>query len=108
MKYQFSAVEGEDRGISLAANVTHSIDAYVMRKTVAKCPFEVLVIHDEYKCHPNNVTELRTAYATTLAAVNQSNLLESILTQITGNPVKIKKSKANYVKDIKQAEYALN
>lgn len=175
--YEFYVNEGTEKGLSIAANVVHSIDAYVVRSIHRRCnynaetvhnaykllqstlqtrkegvqpttptakiayyvdlwersgiadivilphlnehniqqlptqlveelleivegmlaykPFEVVTIHDEFKCHPNHMNHLRRQYRDVLRALARSNILDMILTAIHGTPVKYQKLSNN-------------
>ncbi len=105
---QSSVIEGELKGISLPAHITHSVDSYVMREVIKRCPFELLCTHDEYLAHPNNMNEVRQAYVDVLAEIADGNLLDSILSQITGETVHIEKYDTGLGTLIRQAEYAIS
>lgn len=47
-------------------------------------PFEVLSVHDEFKCHANNMNHLRQQYINIFAEIAESDLLSDILSQIHG------------------------
>lgn len=99
-------------GLSLAANVTHSIDAYIVRELVRrtyKKGFEMATIHDSFWCSPNHMNDIRVLYNRILKEIAESNLLQDILNEITGN------SNGVYVKFtndlgtfIENADYALS
>lgn len=190
--YEFYENEGSKSGISLPANVTHSVDAYVLRSIHRRCnydwkvvmgahnvildelmdrlkgktspdgvvstevhyyveqwkrsgladvvilphlsddniyqvptpllekldmlvtqmtqyvPFEVVTIHDEFKCHPNNMNFLRQQYANVMADIAESNLLDDILSQIHKKSGHFKKLSQNLGELIRQSNYALS
>ena len=166
--YQFYVNEGQKKGLSNAANVVHSVDAYVLRCIHRRCnydadtvwhaggviyteqldrlnghqakpemadaavqyyialytrtkmadavilphlnedtvqalsddhlkklanivetmvqhkPFEVVTIHDEFKCHANNMNHLRWHYINILAEMAEADLLSYIFDSIYG------------------------
>ena len=45
-------------------------------------PFEVVTIHDDFKCHPNNMNTLRYHYKEILADIADSNVIGDILSQL--------------------------
>lgn len=176
--YEYYVNEGTEKGLSIAANVVHSIDAYVARSIHRRCnynaeivrnaykllmdtlqkrkdlgvqpatptarvayyvnlwersgiadvvilphlnehnvqqlptqlvkelleivegmlaykPFEVVTIHDEFKCHPNHMNHLRRQYRDVLRALARSRILDMILTEIHGKPVQYQKLSHN-------------
>ena len=105
----YQTVKPQAKDIKLAGNITHAVDAWVMREVVRKCEFDVLVIHDEYLTHPNNCQKLRETYAEVMAEISQSNILEYIIGQITGESVKFHIGpKTKFSQAIEEGNYALN
>ena len=52
--------------------------------TLSKSRFEIVCIHDAYKCHPNYCNELRYHYREILAELAESDLLSQIFSEISG------------------------
>ena len=190
--YEYSINEGTEKGVSLIANVTHSIDGWVLRTLIRRCnydvkvanrafvcmvdallakttgltepeygeleqgftarvkhferngiadisiidyitesnvyflsklhlekllailntmfehqPFPVVCIHDEFKCSPNDMNHLRMHYKNILADLADSEILNDIVSQITGKPSKIAKKSHTLGEKIRQSNYAL-
>ena len=189
--YQYYVNEGTKKGLSNAANVVHSVDAYVLRTMHRRCnydatvvnaaygtmlreievrklgytrnavdyetklgyyiqqwerstvadvvilpyitlenvgqlpndllnklmelvkgmlkykPFPLVTIHDEFKCHPNNVNYMRWQYKEILADLADSLLLDDLLTQIYQTKVSFDKLSPNLGDKIRKATYAL-
>jgi hypothetical protein len=104
--------QAQDYGVSLAANIVHSVDAYVVREMyrMAKMQgFELLTIHDSFWASPNYMQNVRENYLKILIDIANSNILQGILRQITGNPnleyVKVSKNLGELMVD---AEYPLS
>lgn len=192
--YQYSEYEGTKDGISLPANVTHSVDSYVLRCAHRRCnydavqldlamgyieyelkerakggvalenlaqyagkiqyykelydhtgmadvvilpyvlsgearflstehlealytigssmqqhkPFPIVTIHDEFKCHPNNMNHLRQHYINIFAELAESNLLTSLMNEITGHDGVYEKLSDNLGELIRKSNYAIN
>lgn len=53
---------------------------------LAHDPFAVVTVHDEFKCHANNMNHLRMHYREVFAQLAESNVLQSIMNDITGDP----------------------
>lgn len=71
-------------------------------------PFEVVTIHDEFKCHPNNMNHLRNQYIQILAQLADSDIATNILRQIHKiNEGVFKKSSADLSEYILNSNYAL-
>lgn len=51
---------------------------------LAHKPFPVVTVHDEFKCHPNNVNQMRFHYVSVLADLARGWALEDVYQQITG------------------------
>ncbi|WP_269519490.1 DNA-directed RNA polymerase [Alteromonas sp. BMJM2] len=173
--HRFEIVNGQEKGLSIAANVVHSIDGMLVREMNRRCnydpnmlkatkydienywakngkhpkpsnefvslrlaekfmfmellmsdfeeeleelhrlivqslahkSFPVKCVHDEFKCHPNNMNHLRKHYVEMFQQLAKSDLLSDILTEIHGSPYSIAKV-GNVVNDIGNANYALS
>ena len=70
-------------------------------------PFQVVTIHDEFKCHANNMNYLRMQYRNMLAELAASNVLDDLLSQITGYQGTFKKLSTTLPELIKGSNYAL-
>jgi hypothetical protein len=192
-KYQYYKNEGKAHAVKNAANVVHSIDAYIMRCLIRRCnydrarleeldqlmgieqldrdlgnpaptgleqnqtlsyyqeqyarsgiadvvilphldakalsllatshlkglrsivttmlehpPFEVITIHDDFKCHPNNMNQLRRHYRDILCDIAESTLLADVLSQIHGVAGDYPKLSTNLSSFIRNSNYALS
>lgn len=192
--YQYYVNEGSDKGLSNAANVVHSVDAYVLRSIHRRCnydkelaewvqimieaelearvqipghmtegkvpatkaiayyanlferhqvadvvimehlscnqvrnlstehleklgsivesmlchePFEVVTIHDEFKCHANNMDYLRSHYINIFCDIAEGTILDSVFTDLFGKPVKYQKLSEDLSEHIANSNYAL-
>lgn len=54
-------------------------------------PFQVVTNHDCFRCHPNYGNDMRLQYNRILADLNDSKLLQSMVSDILGRPTKIRK-----------------
>lgn len=106
--YRFYPNQPSKKGTSLAPNIIHSIDAYVVREVIRRCQFEVAHIHDAFTCHPNNMPKLMDAYRNVLADIADSNLLQDILSQVEGKPTQLQKYDYDLSSDIRSSQYALS
>lgn len=70
-------------------------------------PFDVITIHDEFKCHPNNMNQLRWHYKEILAELAESTILDFILSTIHGRQGSVAKLSNNLGQKIRQSNYAL-
>lgn len=71
-------------------NVVYMSDAHIEQmlrigaEMLAYKPFPVVTVHDEFKCHPNNVNRMRFHYVSILADLARGFALEDVYHQITG------------------------
>jgi DNA-directed RNA polymerase len=91
LEIEYQEYEANEMSKSLAPNIIHSIDAYILREVIRRCPFQVSTIHDSFGCHPNHATQLRETYKEVICELNDSNLLSTILSEIAGTDITIEK-----------------
>lgn len=70
-------------------------------------PFEVVTVHDEFKCHANHMNHLRQHYINVFAELADSTVLEMILGGIYGKSGTYTKLSNNLSESIKNSNYAL-
>lgn len=71
-------------------------------------PFEIMSIHDCFRCLPNYGNDLRKQYNLQLQMIAKSKLLEDLLSQITQRHIPVKKMDDDMWKQIADSEYALS
>ena len=76
-------------------------------KTMPINPFNLISIHDCFRCLPNYGNDLRRQYNQILSEIAASDMLAFIASQIAQRPVQVKKLK-DISQDILQADYALS
>ena len=106
--YEYTVNKANNNANHLCANVTHSVDGYLLRQVVRGCNFDIGTIHDSFAVHPNNARKLRSVYREELANIADSSLLEEILSAIAGYPVKYQKYSNDLGNLIRASEYALS
>lgn len=74
---------------------------------MAHKPFEVVTIHDEFKCHPNHMNHLRQHYINIFAELAEATVLDMILTGIYGQQGHYPKLSNDLGDLIRQSNYAL-
>ena len=79
-----------------------------MMSTFPPKPFTIVTIHDCFRCLPNYGNELRKQYNLQLKLIAQSNLLQYMITQLLGRPVKIGKLHPSLHRNVMQTNYALS
>lgn len=77
-------------------------------ESLPKKPFNLLSIHDCFRCLPAYGNDLRKQYNLQLALIAESNILSSIISQIMGKHVPIYKHRLIRREEILDAEYALS
>lgn len=82
--------------------------ATMANRMLEYAPFEVVTIHDEFKCLANNVNHLRQQYINVLAELAESHLLDDILSQLHGVSGKFTKLSTNLSELIRGSNYALS
>lgn len=70
-------------------------------------PFEVVTVHDEFKCHPNHMNHLRQHYINVFAELADSTVLDMILGKIYGTKGTYPKLSNNLSESIRNSSYAL-
>ncbi len=71
-------------------------------------PFHVVTVHDEFKCHANNMNWLRYQYKEILAELSESQVLNDILSQLYHMPVKFQMIGTELGKAIRESNYTLS
>lgn len=74
--------------IALAPNIVHSVDAYMLRRVVELCDFEIVAIHDSYGCHSCNVAKMNEVIVQIMKEITGMDLINSILDSIELIPAK--------------------
>lgn len=104
--------QAKDFDLSLAANVVHSIDGYIVRQLLRRAErngYHMTTIHDSFWASPNHMEDVRMGYVEELAKLAESNIAENILNQICGNPDGMYVKHSNNLADaIREANYALS
>ena len=99
-------------GRSLAANIIHSIDGYIVREMYRRADaqgFDLLSIHDCFWASPNYIQNVRQNYLDILIEINQMNLLKTILEEVTQNRnLGFTRYRKNLSRQMQHAEYALS
>lgn len=109
--YRSKVVKPKRKGRSLAANITHSVDAWVLREMVRRANkqgFEMAVIHDCFFSHPNYLGLVRQNYREIMAELNQMDLVNVILGQLTGAYPDYQQKTVDLHKEILVSDYALS
>ena len=86
------------------------VDPQTIMKMIShlpKKPFEVLSIHDCFRCLPNYGNDLRKQYNRILSELAGSNLLADIVSQLVKKPINVRKY-GDIQADVLQANYALS
>jgi DNA-directed RNA polymerase len=109
--YRTKIVCPKSQSRALAANIVHSVDGWIVRQMVLgakKQGFWMAPIHDCFFASPNHMNQVRANYVKIMAWLAQTNLVETILHEISGIYVPYIKLSNNLHQDILTAEYALS
>lgn len=86
------------------------VDAGIIRRlidTFPGKPFQLVSVHDCFRCHPNYGNDLRKQYNTIMADINDSTLLNSMCCQVARKKIKTKKFGKIDRQKILEANYML-
>jgi hypothetical protein len=95
-------LDTDNLGLVDGREILHLIDSLPAK------PFEVISIHDCFRCLPNYGNDLRRQYNELLAEIAESDLLSDIVSQICHRPIQAGKLDPSLAKDIRQSNYALS
>ena len=87
--------KGSEFNRGMSPNVIHSVDGYVAREMIRRMtepcdkfnryyPAFITSIHDAFGTHPNNAEEMTYHYTNIMCELNDSDLLQNIMSQISG------------------------
>lgn len=109
--YRYECNKPSESFTSLAPNIIHSIDGYVVRQMIHRANiagFELAHIFDAFTCHPNYMTQVMQFYREIMAEICQMDLLSNILSEICGRKIKTKKFSPNLHLHVLNSEYMLS
>ncbi|UKL14763.1 RNA polymerase, single-subunit [Stenotrophomonas phage C121] len=103
----------------LSARILDYIDSYTIGimdrdviwdliNSLPEKPFQVISVHDCFKCLPKYGNDLRKQYNLLLHKIGKSDLLSDLLSQLLGSPVKIDPLDPTMADEILQSNYALS
>ena len=92
-------------GFLLNSDLNRVID---LIKSLPEKPFDLLSIHDCFRCHANYGNDVREQYKNCLVELAKSDMLQFLLRQITGsNDITYVKDEPELYKKIEDEEYAI-
>jgi hypothetical protein len=92
-------------------NVDQLPKAYVgkllalLNEMVSYPSFDLLTVHDAFLCSPKHGDRVRYWYKEVMAELNESNVMQMLLSQLLGEPVTL--NKPNLAKQIRQSNYGI-
>lgn len=87
------------------------IDGYVVREMIRRAHtngYQLGTIHDSFWAHPLYIEDVRKNYRDILAELADSNILQDILSEITGEDLVVTKRSYNLGDLIRKSNYALS
>ena len=78
------------------------------RQMLKHSPFEIITIHDDFKCHPNNMNHLRNHYRNILADLADGDYLSHVFSEIHGREGQYLKRSDDLGDLIRKSNYALS
>jgi hypothetical protein len=109
--YRAQVIAPKIRSRSLAANIVHSIDGWIVRQMVAAAHqqgFWLAPIHDCFYTSPNNMDKVRQNYVTIMQWIADHSQVSNILTEISGKKVTYTPLSKDLGKLISNSNYALS
>lgn len=109
--YRAQLLSPKDTGLSLAANIVHSLDGFVVRQMVKaahKQGFWLAPIHDCFYTSPNYMNQVRQNYIHIMKWMSSQPLVSKILSEIAGRRVPYAHKTVTLGKLIEESEYALS
>ncbi len=70
-------------------------------------PFDVICVHDEFKCHANHCNQMRYHYKEIMAELAEGTILDDILSTLYGMPVKYIKKSSDLADYIRKSNYGI-
>lgn len=101
LPYRYKHNQPSNNGTSIVANVTHALDAFVIRHVVDNADFQVSHVHDAIGCHPNNMHKLQQLYKEAFKVLANSNVLEDFCQE------NFDIDRTTFVRELSKSSYAL-
>jgi len=101
----------KEGGLSLAANITHSVDAYICREMIRRADiqgFELATIHDSFHFHPNYGNLLRKNYMDIMREIADMDIFTNIIREVINDNTFIYNKLSNNLSTLLDGEYALS
>lgn len=82
IKAKVGGVSKEKKALILYVSIIHAVDAWIAREVIRRADFDIITIHDAFRCHMNNADRMQEIYTEVLAELNEMRLLEDILEEV--------------------------
>jgi len=79
----------------------------IIRMVLSHPSFDIVCVHDEFKCGANHVNQMRFHYKEIMAEIAESNILDDILSSIHGSPKRLQKLSNDLPDLIRNSNYAI-
>ncbi|MEQ1950966.1 DNA-directed RNA polymerase [Mesorhizobium yinganensis] len=87
------------------------VNGFVIKRLLSSLPekpFQVMSVHDCFRCLPNYGNDLRRQYNELLALIAESNMLADIVGQLLGKTIQVNKIDPSLGNRIRESNYALS
>jgi hypothetical protein len=89
-------------------DLVDEVEIRELLNSLPKKPFQLLTVHDCFRCLPNYGNDMRVQYNLQLALIAKSRLLQFLVRQILGREVEVNKIDDTMWQDVLDTEYALS
>jgi hypothetical protein len=89
-------------------DLVDEVEIRELLNSLPKKPFQLLTVHDCFRCLPNYGNDLRVQYNLQLALIAKSRLLQFLVRQVLGREVEVNKIDDTMWQDVLDTEYALS
>lgn len=89
-------------------DLVDEVEIRELLNSLPQTPFQIMAIHDCFRCLPNHGNALREQYNLQLALIAKSKLLQFLVRQILGRDIEVESLDPDMWREIVDTEYALS